>query len=92
VLQNAEAANRFWFRNGQRRNPEKYYFSIVGTPADQGTWGYRVEGHHLSRNYTVFNGRVPDAPSFFGSNPAEVKQGPRAGLRTCSMMTTWDSQ
>jgi len=68
--------------NGQRRNPEKYYFSIFGTPSDQGTWGYRVEGHHLSQNYTVLNGRVLDAPSFFGSNPAEVKQGPRAGLRT----------
>jgi len=68
--------------NGQRRNPEKYYFSIFGTPSDQATWGYRVEGHHLSQNYTVVNGRVMDAPSFFGSNPAEVKQGPRAGLRT----------
>lgn len=68
--------------NGQRRNPEKYYFSIFGTPSDHGTWGYRVEGHHLSQNYTVHNGHVVDAPSFFGSNPAEVKQGPRAGLRT----------
>jgi hypothetical protein len=68
--------------NGQRRNPEKYYFSIFGTPSDQGVWGYRVEGHHLSQNYTVVNGHVVDAPSFFGSNPAEVKQGPRKGLRT----------
>src|ERR1039458_10790986 len=32
-------------------------------------------------NYTVVNGRVVDAPSFFGSNPAEVREGPRAGLR-----------
>jgi len=68
--------------NGQRRNPEKYYFSIFGVPSDQGVWGYRVEGHHLSQNYTVVNGRVVDAPSFFGSNPAEVRQGPRKGLRT----------
>ena len=67
--------------SGERRNPEKYYFSIFGTPSDTGTWGYRVEGHHLSQNYTVVNGRVVDAPSFFGSNPAEVRQGPRAGLR-----------
>ena len=67
--------------SGERRNPEKYYFSIFGTPSDQGAWGYRVEGHHLSQNYTVANGRVVDAPSFFGSNPAEVRQGPRAGLR-----------
>ena len=67
--------------SGERRNPEKYYFSIFGTPGDTGTWGYRVEGHHLSQNYTVVNGRVVDAPSFFGSNPAEVREGPRAGLR-----------
>jgi hypothetical protein len=67
--------------NGERRNPEKYYFSIFGTPADTGTWGYRVEGHHISQNYTVVNGRVVDAPSFFGDNPAMVKEGPRAGLR-----------
>ena len=67
--------------SGERRNPEKYYFSIFGTPSDTGTWGYRVEGHHLSQNYTIVNGRVVDAPSFFGDNPAEVREGPRAGLR-----------
>jgi len=33
--------------SGERRNPEKYYFSIFGTPSDTGAWGYRVEGHHL---------------------------------------------
>ena len=68
--------------NGERRNPEKYYFSVFGTPSDHGVWGYRVEGHHLSQNYTVVNGKVIGAPSFFGANPAEVRQGPRAGLRT----------
>lgn len=67
--------------NGERRNPEKYYFSIFGTPSDAGTWGYKVEGHHLSQNYTVVKGAVVDAPSFFGSNPAEVREGPRKGLR-----------
>jgi hypothetical protein len=67
--------------SGVRRNPENYHFSIFGTPSDSGTWGYRVEGHHLSQNYTVTNGQVVDGPSFFGSNPAEVKQGPRKGLR-----------
>ena len=67
--------------DGKRRNPEKYHFSIFGTPSDTGTWGYRVEGHHLSQNYTIVNGRVVDSPSFFGDNPAEVREGPRAGLR-----------
>ena len=68
--------------SGEHRNPEKYYFSVFGTPSDSGAWGYRVEGHHLSQNYTVVNGKVIDGPSFFGANPAEVRQGPRKGLRT----------
>jgi Protein of unknown function (DUF3500) len=67
--------------SGERRNPEKYYFSIFGTPSDTGAWGYRVEGHHVSQNYTVANGKVVDGPSFFGANPAEVRTGPRTGLR-----------
>jgi Protein of unknown function (DUF3500) len=68
--------------SGERRNPEKYYFSVFGTPSDHGSWGYRVEGHHLSQNYTVVSGKVIDGPSFFGANPAEVRDGSRKGLRT----------
>jgi hypothetical protein len=67
--------------SGEVRNPEKYYFSVFGTPSDKSSWGYRVEGHHLSQNYTVVNGKVVDGPSFFGANPAEVRQGSRKGLR-----------
>jgi hypothetical protein len=67
---------------GPERDPEKYFVSIFGELSATGTWGYRVEGHHLSQNYTVVSGRVVGAPSFFGSNPAEVRDGPRKGLRT----------
>src|SRR5499425_3303143 len=70
---------------GERRDPERYYFSVFGTPSDSGMWGYRVEGHHLSQNYTVVNGVATDGPSFFGCNPAEVRQGPRKGLRTLAV-------
>ncbi len=71
--------------DGERRNPGKYYVSIFGKPSETGTWGYRVEGHHLSQNYTVANGHVVDAPSFFGSNPGEVREGPRKGVRLLAM-------
>jgi hypothetical protein len=64
-----------------RRDPDNYYITIFGTPAPKGTWGYRLEGHHISQNYTVVDGKIVDAPSFFGSNPAEVRVGPRKGLR-----------
>ena len=64
------------------RDPERYFFSIFGTPTAKGTWGWRVEGHHISLHFTVVNGSVAaTAPQFFGSNPAEVKQGPTAGMR-----------
>lgn len=66
---------------GPERDPEKYYVSIFGAPSDQGTWGYRFEGHHISLNFTIVNGRIASSPNFFGANPAEVKEGPRAGLR-----------
>jgi len=68
--------------SGEVRNPEKYYFTVFGAPSEGGTWGCRVEGHHLSQNYTVVRGEVIDGPSFFGANPAEVRMGPRRGLRT----------
>lgn len=64
-----------------RRDPERYYFSIFGTPADKGVWGYRVEGHHVSLHYTVVDGKAVGNPMFLGSNPAEVRDGPRKGLR-----------
>jgi Protein of unknown function (DUF3500) len=64
------------------RDPELYYVSIFGEPTPTGTWGWRVEGHHLSVNFTLNQGTVVGAtPSFLGTNPGEVRSGPRAGLR-----------
>ncbi len=66
---------------GPVRDSERYFFSIFGEPSETGTWGFRVEGHHISQNFTIVNGKVQVAPSFFGANPAEVREGPRKGLR-----------
>jgi hypothetical protein len=64
------------------RDPERYFFSIFGTPSAKDPWGWRVEGHHVSLHFTVVNGTlVAGSPSFFGSNPAEVRNGPKKGLR-----------
>jgi hypothetical protein len=60
--------------------------SVFGKPAAKGTWAWRVEGHHLSLNFTVVKGQfVSVTPSFMGSNPAEVKDGPRKGLRALAL-------
>jgi hypothetical protein len=66
---------------GPRRDPDGYFFSIFGEPSETGVWGFRIDGHHISQNFTISEGKVIGAPSFFGSNPAEVRQGPRKGLR-----------
>src|SRR5262249_10572413 len=65
------------------RNPEWYFFTVFGSPSKTGKWGWRVEGHHLSLNFTLNGGQVVSStPAFFGANPATVKGGPRKGLRT----------
>ena len=64
------------------RDPELYFFSVFGEPSTRHTWGFRVEGHHVSLHFTVVNGTLlASSPSFFGTNPAEVREGPKAGLR-----------
>jgi len=68
---------------GPNRDPEMYFVTIFGKPSDSGKWGWRVEGHHLSLNFTLDGGKVVSAtPAFFGANPAEVREGARKGLRT----------
>jgi hypothetical protein len=69
--------------SGPVRDPELYYLTIFGKPLDRGQWGWRVEGHHLSLNFVLDGGKIVAAtPAFFGANQAEVRQGPRQGLRT----------
>ena len=64
------------------RDPERYFFSIFGTPSTRGAWGWRIEGHHMSLHFTVANGTLmAGSPTFFGSNPAEVRSGPKKGTR-----------
>ena len=67
------------------RDPLKYFVSVFGMPSTKGSWGWRVEGHHVSLNFTIVNGSmVSTAPQFFGANPAEVRTGPKQGLRVLS--------
>ena len=67
---------------GLSRDPENYAFTVFGTPGPGAPWGWRVEGHHLSLNFTLVPGRpVAVTPAFMGANPATVRTGPKAGLR-----------
>ncbi len=64
------------------RDSGAYFFSIFGKPGAETGWGWKFEGHHLSLNYTLTgDGGFSVTPSFFGTNPAEVRQGEHKGLR-----------
>jgi hypothetical protein len=65
------------------RNTGWYFVTVFGEPSNTGPWGWRMEGHHMAVNYTLDKGQVVTAtPLMFGANPADVKAGPRQGLRT----------
>jgi hypothetical protein len=67
---------------GPVRDPGRYYLSLFGKPGPTNTWGWRFEGHHLSLNFLIIEGHdVTVAPSFFGSNPADVKRNEGDSLR-----------
>ena len=64
------------------RDPEMYFVSVYGEPNGKTPWGWKFEGHHISVNFTLVDGKpIVFAPSFFGSNPAVVKDGAQAGKR-----------
>ena len=65
-----------------RRDPQEYYFTLFGSPEENSTWGWRFEGHHISLNFTIVNGRpASQTPAFWGANPALVPKGPKKGWR-----------
>jgi hypothetical protein len=86
ILRDTEAAARAAKPGGgpgMTRDPELYFFTVFGTPGTKSRWGWRVEGHHVSLHFTVADGTmVVAAPTFWGTNPAEVREGPRKGFRT----------
>ena len=68
---------------GLMRDPDNYAITAFGTPGADARWGWRLEGHHLSLNFTLVPGKpIAVTPAFFGANPAEVPSGPLRGLRT----------
>ena len=58
------------------RDAGAYFLSVFGEPSTSATWGFRVEGHHLSLNLTLIDGVRPiEAPAFLGASPSRVGSG-----------------
>jgi Protein of unknown function (DUF3500) len=48
-----------------------YYVSVFGTPGAR-AWGWRLEGHHLSRHFTIVGNTVVAEPFFLGAWPTRA--------------------
>jgi hypothetical protein len=66
---------------GLPRGVGHYEVVLFGKPSLTEPWSWRFEGHHVSLNVVVAPAGVSATPSFFGSNPAEVRSGPLTGFR-----------
>jgi len=60
---------------------KEYYFAFWGQPNADSPWGFKLEGHHLSLNFTFHDMQVHAQPMFLGSDPAEVRESEYAGWR-----------
>lgn len=60
---------------------KNYYVSLWGKPETMGSWGVKLEGHHISINLTASGDTFTLTPLFLGTDPAEVKTTKYAGLR-----------
>ena len=58
-----------------------YWLSVMGTPTDDGPWGWQIDGHHLILNCLVLGDQVVMTPMFMGSEPVAAADGPLAGTR-----------
>jgi hypothetical protein len=62
------------------RDPLNYYVTVFGSPGGKDPWTWRFEGHHVALNFTTVDNKLESStPSFMGSNPGIVKEGPERG-------------
>ncbi len=59
---------------------QNYFFAFFGKPGDK-PWGFKLEGHHLSVNFTFTGETLSVTPLFLGTDPAEYGIDDYAGLR-----------
>jgi hypothetical protein len=60
---------------------KNYYFALFGNPQTDSVWGYKLEGHHLSLNFTFDNQHLSVTPMFVGTDPSEFLMTEYAGWR-----------
>ena len=59
------------FERPRGRDPLMYFLRVFGEPSPNGTWSWRLGGHHISLNFTIIDGSLASTtPLFLGADPA----------------------
>ena len=56
------------------RDAGDFHVSVYGDPSPSGRWGWSLEGHHLSLNYTLNGDRIAAGPLFLGARPTRAPE------------------
>ncbi len=73
-----KALNIISLQNDLGNDPELYYVTMFGAPGGAEPWGWRFEGHHLSRHYTIIEDQLAVTPFFLGAWPTVTNAGLKA--------------
>ncbi|MBL7762876.1 MAG: DUF3500 domain-containing protein [Chitinophagaceae bacterium] len=73
--------NTLKFLRDLKWSHQNYYLAFFGDPQKDTDWGYKLEGHHLSLNFTFHDDKLSVTPMFVGTDPAEYPITEYAGWR-----------
>lgn len=73
-------AQTYKFMQDLQWSHRNFYLAFFGDPAGK-VWGYKIEGHHLSINFSFTGEKLSVTPFFIGTDPAEYPDGEYAGWR-----------
>ena len=65
---------------GDTFDADRYYVSVFGAPG-AARWGWRFEGHHLSRHFTLVRDALVAEPFFLGAWPTRAGSAYRSVAR-----------
>ncbi len=72
-----KSLNIMVLQNDLGNDPELYFVTVFGAPGER-AWGWRWEGHHLSRQFTIVGDQIAMTPFFLGAWPTVNGAGLRA--------------
>jgi hypothetical protein len=79
---NAKTIDSSMYRmvKGLQWGHRNFYLAFFGKPGDK-QWGYKIEGHHLSLNFSFIDTTLSVSPFFIGTDPSEYPIREFAGWR-----------